>query len=111
MSEDAVVDSPASRHHSLQEWFSKLSAKLQRLVQEAENQAWPFVYEEWQFEQDTKKESVNIKDLVLSKNAVYPDMLEKDVLKVSRPTVVLLMDDIIFHRYHHLIGHIQKKSC
>ncbi|XP_064621268.1 alpha-protein kinase 1-like [Lineus longissimus] len=71
----------SSQHKTLKEWFSALSPKLQQLVREAEDQSWPFVFEEWQFEPDNKKEIVNINDLIQSKNAVYPDMTEEDVLK------------------------------
>ncbi|XP_064621272.1 alpha-protein kinase 1-like [Lineus longissimus] len=71
----------SSQHKTLKEWFSALSPKLQQLVREAEDQSWPFVFEEWQFEPDNKKEIVNINDLIQSKNSVYPDMTEEDVLK------------------------------
>ncbi|CAH1777725.1 unnamed protein product [Owenia fusiformis] len=70
-------------HKPLEEWLGILSPRLRKLLDVAKSMAWPFVPEEWQYIDDenlTEEQTVNLKDLILSKNAIRDDLKECDVL-------------------------------
>ncbi|XP_048575971.1 uncharacterized protein LOC5511752 isoform X3 [Nematostella vectensis] len=70
-------------------WYSLLSDRLKQLVRDAEENAWPFVPEKWQYIQTVgKEENYNIKELITSSNSTVASLTELDVLK-----------ECLFHAY------------
>ncbi|XP_031574980.1 alpha-protein kinase 1-like isoform X2 [Actinia tenebrosa] len=109
-------------------WLSLVSNKLQRLVQDAEENAWPFVPEKWQFIQNVgKEENYNVKELLTSRNihvgfltelqilqeCLYHAYVEENFKKMA--ALVLVLDRFLYWQGEgkiamDIVDHIQSRS-
>ncbi|EDO40069.1 predicted protein, partial [Nematostella vectensis] len=96
-----------------------LSDRLKQLVRDAEENAWPFVPEKWQYIQTVgKEENYNIKELITSSNSTVASLTELDVLKEEfskLAALVFVLDRFLYWQGSEkvtltVLDHIQRRS-